>query len=177
MTVPYLLRFCPFRALMCMLFGIHTQGVASLALGYALVGLSARSNPRVSLRLPWAMRLLGFQPALTPGCRFACHGLCAHWAFSPLYLNQKRIFIVYILLFAAIMSLLNIFCCVQYCCYMSNSHCLFSKSLTTALNPEPPERVGTGIVSMSSSTVITPPRNSRLTWSVTSKTKVESLPL
>ena len=33
MTVPYLLRFCPFRALMCMLFGIHTQGVASLALG------------------------------------------------------------------------------------------------------------------------------------------------
>ena len=42
MTVPYLLRFCPFRALMCMLFGIHTQGVASLALGYALVGLSAR---------------------------------------------------------------------------------------------------------------------------------------
>ena len=152
MTVPYLLRFCPFRALMCMLFGIHTQGVASLALGYALIGLSARSNPRVSLRLPWA-------------------------AFSPLYLNQKRIFVVYILLFAAIMSLLNIFCCVQYCCYMSNSHCLFSKSLTTALNPEPPERVGTGIVSMSSSTVITPPRNSRLTWSVTSKTKVESLPL
>ena len=152
MTVPYLLRFCPFRALMRMLFGIHTQGVASLALGYALVGLSARSNPRVSLRLPWA-------------------------AFSPLCLNLKRIFIVYILLFAAIMSLLNIFCCVQYCCYMSNSHCLFSKSLTTALNPEPPERVGTGIVSMSSSTVITPPRNSRLTWSVTSKTKVESLPL
>ena len=47
-----------------MLFGIHTQGVASLALGYALVGLSARSNPRVSLRLPWAMRSLGFQPAL-----------------------------------------------------------------------------------------------------------------
>ena len=42
MTVPYLLRFCPFRALICMLFGIHTQGVASLALGYALVGLSAR---------------------------------------------------------------------------------------------------------------------------------------
>ena len=152
MTVPYLLRFCPFRALMCMLFGIHTQGVASLALGYALIGLSARSNPRVSLRLLWA-------------------------AFSPLCLNQKRIFIVSILLFAAFMSLLNIFCCVQYCCYMSNSHCLFSKSLTTALNPEPPERVGTGIVSMSSSTVITPPRNSRLTWSVTSKTKVESLPL
>ena len=43
MTVPYLLRFCPFRALMCMLFGIHTQGVASLDLGYALIGLSARS--------------------------------------------------------------------------------------------------------------------------------------
>ena len=56
-----------------MLFGIHTQGVASLALGYALVGLSARPClnqgvngyvvlfiPRVSLRLPLAMRLLGF---------------------------------------------------------------------------------------------------------------------
>ena len=28
---------------MGMLFGIHTQGVASLALGYALVGLSARA--------------------------------------------------------------------------------------------------------------------------------------
>ncbi len=27
---------------MCMLFGIHTQGVASLTLGYALIGLSAR---------------------------------------------------------------------------------------------------------------------------------------
>ena len=34
---------------------INTQGVASLALGYALVGLSARP-----LRLPWAMRSLGF---------------------------------------------------------------------------------------------------------------------
>ena len=33
MIVPYLLRFCPFKALMGMLFGIHTQGVASLALG------------------------------------------------------------------------------------------------------------------------------------------------
>ena len=62
MTVPYLLRFCPFRALMCMLFGIHTQGVASLALGYALIGLSAR-------------------PA--PGRRFAYHELCTCWAFSP----------------------------------------------------------------------------------------------
>ena len=38
MIVPYLLRFCPFRALMGMLFGIHTQGVASLALGYVLLG-------------------------------------------------------------------------------------------------------------------------------------------
>lgn len=38
MTVPYLLRFCPFRALMGM---IYTKGVAPLALGYALVGLSA----------------------------------------------------------------------------------------------------------------------------------------
>ena len=62
-----------------------TQGVASLALGYALVGLSARfcalmpflgrTNdntiiPRVSLRLPWAMRLLGFQPASMRLCPF-----------------------------------------------------------------------------------------------------------
>ena len=39
MTVPYLLRFCPFRALMGILFVFI---------------------PRVSLRLPWAMRLLGF---------------------------------------------------------------------------------------------------------------------
>ena len=42
MTVPYLLRFCPFRALMGILFVFI---------------------PRVSLRLPWAMRSLGFQPA------------------------------------------------------------------------------------------------------------------
>ena len=42
MTVPYLLRFCPFRALMGILFVFI---------------------PRGSLRLPWAMRLLGFQPA------------------------------------------------------------------------------------------------------------------
>ena len=44
MTVPYLLRFCPFRALIGILFVFI---------------------PRVSLRLPWAMRLLGFQPAHT----------------------------------------------------------------------------------------------------------------
>ena len=62
MTVPYLLRFCPFRALMGMLFGIHTQGVASLALGYALVWLSARP-----LRLPWAMRSVGFTFPLRAG--------------------------------------------------------------------------------------------------------------
>ena len=102
MTVPYLLRFCPFRALMCMLFGIHTQGVASLTLGYALIGLSARSNHRVSLRMPWA-------------------------AFSPLCLNQKRIFIVYILLFVDIISLLNYFvecsivvtCQIPIACFQS----------------------------------------------------------
>ena len=40
MTVPYLLRFCPYRA--SILWQSVTQGVASLALGYALVGLSAR---------------------------------------------------------------------------------------------------------------------------------------
>ena len=39
MTVPCFLRFCPFRALMI----------------YCLL-------PRVSLRLPWAKSLLGFQP-------------------------------------------------------------------------------------------------------------------
>ena len=76
-----------------------TQGVASLALGYALIGLSARPL-RLSwamrslgftfpLRLPWAMRSLGFQPA-----RFACPGLCAHWAlpfrFAPVTVSSAR---------------------------------------------------------------------------------------
>ncbi len=65
-----------------------TQGVAPLALGYVPFGLSARSwlmdgcgifmllpfqgadirgvrvFPRVSLRLPWAVCFLGFQPVL-----------------------------------------------------------------------------------------------------------------
>ena len=70
--------------------------------------LSGRTNnntiiPRVSLRLPWAMRSLGFQPVLpqgvasltlgyaliglsarpAPGRRFAYHELCTCWAFSP----------------------------------------------------------------------------------------------
>ena len=48
--------------------------------------------PRVSLRLPWAMRLCPFRahvnPNGYPGCRFACPGLCARWAFSPPLLNQ-----------------------------------------------------------------------------------------
>ena len=56
MTVPYLLRFCPFRALICMLFGIHTQGVASLALGYALVGLSA--HPCLNQKLQFLFKTL-----------------------------------------------------------------------------------------------------------------------
>ncbi len=86
------------------------------------VGMAACVFPRVSLRLPWAMCWLGFQPDLWlggcgirawvrasdvrifrvvallcfcpfraqdwrrasfPGCRFACPGLCAGWAFSP----------------------------------------------------------------------------------------------
>ena len=47
MTVPYLLRFCPYRA--SILWQSVTQGVASLALGYALVGLSAR--PRLNQKL------------------------------------------------------------------------------------------------------------------------------
>ena len=64
--------------------------------------MKIRLIPRVSLRLPWAMRLLGFQPAhfapltVSSACplrlpwtmrllgfqpaRFACPGLCAHWA-------------------------------------------------------------------------------------------------
>ena len=59
-----------------------TQGDASLALGYALVGLSARF-----------CALMPFQgvPMITryyPGCRFACPGLCARRAFSPPLLNQ-----------------------------------------------------------------------------------------
>ena len=50
--------------------------------------LSGRTNnntiiPRVSLRLPWAMRSLGFQPVPDPGRRFAYHELCTCWAFSP----------------------------------------------------------------------------------------------
>ena len=43
MTVPYLLRFCSFRALK----------------------LCSVSIPRVPLRLPWAMRLSGLQPVAT----------------------------------------------------------------------------------------------------------------
>ena len=45
--MPYLLRFCPYRA--SILWQPVTQGVASLALGYALVGLSAR--PRLNQKL------------------------------------------------------------------------------------------------------------------------------
>ena len=51
MTVPYLLRFCPYRA--SILWQSVTQGVASLALGYALVGLSAR--PRLNQKLQLLM--------------------------------------------------------------------------------------------------------------------------
>lgn len=53
MTVPYLLRFCPFRALMGM---IYTQGVAPLALGYALVGLSA--HPCLNQKLQFLFKTL-----------------------------------------------------------------------------------------------------------------------
>ena len=45
-----------------MLFGIRTQGVASLALGYALVGLSARALSVVSQ----GKRLLAFSPPCLP---------------------------------------------------------------------------------------------------------------
>ena len=43
--------------------------------------LSGRTNnntiiPRASLRLPWAMRSLGFQPVLDPGHHFAYPELC-----------------------------------------------------------------------------------------------------
>ena len=95
MTVPYLLRFCPFRALMCMLFGIHTQGVASLALGYALVGLSARSNPRMLLRLTWAMRSLGFQPALPKSETHIC---CLYIVICCFYEFAKYILLRAVLL-------------------------------------------------------------------------------
>ena len=30
-----------------------------------------------------------------PGCRYACPGLCACWAFSPLCLNQKPQYFIY----------------------------------------------------------------------------------
>ena len=49
-----------------MLFGIRTQGVASLALGYALVGLSARALSVVSQ----GKRLLAFSPLRLPLLRF-----------------------------------------------------------------------------------------------------------
>ena len=56
MTVPCFLRFCPFRALMI----------------YCLL-------PRVSLRLPWAKSLLGFQPVpvwIRSSCLlFSCFGM------------------------------------------------------------------------------------------------------
>ena len=63
MTVPYLLRFCPYRALMCMLFGMHTQGVASLALGYVLVGLSARLLPSGASSFSWLVALINSFPS------------------------------------------------------------------------------------------------------------------
>ena len=78
-----------------MLFGIHTQGVASLALGYALIGLSARSNPRVSLRLPWAMRLLGFQPALPKSETHIC---CLYIVICCFYEFAKYILLRAVLL-------------------------------------------------------------------------------
>ena len=53
MTVPYLLRFCPYRA--SILWQPVTQGVASLALGYALIGLSAR--PRLNQKLQFVIVL------------------------------------------------------------------------------------------------------------------------
>ena len=51
---------------MCMLFGIHTQGVASLALGYALVGLSARFYALMPLRGRISTHLTGRFCALMP---------------------------------------------------------------------------------------------------------------
>ena len=59
-----------------MLFGIRTQGVASLALGYALVGLSARALSVVSQ----GKRLLAFSPLRLTLTHLR---LCATLAFSP----------------------------------------------------------------------------------------------
>ena len=59
-----------------MLFGIRTQGVASLALGYALVGLSARALSAA----PQGKRLLAFSPLRLP---FDTPGLCATLGFQP----------------------------------------------------------------------------------------------
>ena len=73
-----------------MLFGIRTQGVASLALGYALVGLSARALSVV----PQGKRLLAFSPCII-GCTSAIQasliafGLCDNSARPCL--NQKLI--------------------------------------------------------------------------------------
>ena len=76
-----------------MLFGIHTQGVASLALGYALVGLSARA---LSV-LPQGKRLLAFSPCII-GCTSAIQasliafGLCDNSARPCI--NQKLILFI-----------------------------------------------------------------------------------
>ncbi len=78
-----------------------SQGVASLALGYVLVGLSARFVVRglrdgawmraSDVRISRVVALLCFCPfraqdwrcASFSGCRFASPRLCAGWAFSP----------------------------------------------------------------------------------------------
>ena len=71
------LNTLPYRARTPPLYQI-TQGVASLALGYALVGLSARNNA------------LKGQPDHSPG-------LSARWAFSPLYLKAP-LYLIFLLL-------------------------------------------------------------------------------
>ncbi len=81
------LCFCPFRA--WMQGSACPQGVAPLALGYVLAGLSARSwlmdGRGEFMLLPF--QGVGARGRGTPGCRFACPGLCACWAFSPLLAN------------------------------------------------------------------------------------------
>ena len=74
MTVPYLLRFCSFRALMGMLFVFI---------------------PRVSLRLPWAMRSLGFQPVLPKSETHIC---CLYIVICCFYEFAKYILLRAVLL-------------------------------------------------------------------------------
>ncbi len=99
-----------------------TQGAAPLALGYGLAGLSAR---------PWLMDGRGIYICFCPfraqtlgetrypGCRSACPGLCAFWAFSPFITNGwSRGFVGTALVarrFCPGLSAANVFCACCVC--------------------------------------------------------------